>query len=172
MKGPCKAGLAVYPGPRRHPDLGGELGPALLLQLAQDGPLMIIAGALVKEQPPRKLLPVELCSSRAAAVSRWRDVTPAWARCSQGLLAQAMERSCQLLNTASSQQHIGTLFQASATCIDSMLCGCLKGSVLMLGKQKVHPCLLKGALPKTARSASILGSRAAWQAVGHNTCAG
>ena len=48
-KGACKAGLAVYPGPGREPHLGGELGPALLLQLAQDGPLMVIAGALVKE---------------------------------------------------------------------------------------------------------------------------
>ena len=40
--------------------LGGELGAALLLEPGQDGPLELVAGAEVVEQPARELLAVEL----------------------------------------------------------------------------------------------------------------
>ena len=66
---------------------------------------MVIAGALVEEEPPRKLLPVELCRSRTLTVSRYRDVTQPWAGSRRGVLAQARDRSWQQQFPASSQQH-------------------------------------------------------------------
>ncbi len=40
--------------------LGGKLSTTLLLEPGKNGPLMIVAGALVKQQPPGQLLAVEL----------------------------------------------------------------------------------------------------------------
>ena len=43
----------------RH--LGGELGAALLLELRQDGALVVLGAGLLHQQPPRQPLAVELC---------------------------------------------------------------------------------------------------------------